>query len=96
MKVTKAPLLLSGLGLAGVVDERSEAQRTAPGQLVGKRLGEQLAHSRRVLAGESVEVALDLEQLPQHLDRVAVDVEVVVGALLDTAQRFQLREDLAR
>ena len=36
---------------------------------------------------------LDLERLLEHRQRVAVDVEVVVGALLDAAQRLQLRQD---
>ena len=35
------------------------------------------------LAGEPLEVGLDLERALQHRQRVAVDVEVVVGALFD-------------
>jgi hypothetical protein len=46
------------------------------------------------LAGVSVEVALDLEQVGEHFERVPMDVEVVVGVLADPAQPVELREHL--
>ena len=48
------------------------------------------ATSSAAVAGVVVEVGLDLEPAAQHLDRVRVDVEVVVGALADPAQRLEL------
>ena len=42
-----ALVLLAGRGLAGVVEDRAEAQRVAAGELVGERLGEQGARRRR-------------------------------------------------
>ena len=79
--------------LADVVQEGAEAQRRAAAHLVGERLGEQLPRLRGALAGEPVEVGLDLERPLQHRQGVAVDVEVVVGPLLDPAQRLQLGQD---
>jgi hypothetical protein len=76
--------------LAAVVDQRPEAQGAATGQAVAERLRQQLPHLPGVLAGKSLQVALDLEQLAQYLDRVPVDVEVVVGSLLDSAQSLEL------
>ncbi len=48
-----------------------------------------------MLAGESLQVALDLEQLAQDLDRVPVDVEVMVGSLLDPTQSLELGQHLS-
>ena len=45
------------------------------------------------LAREAIEVVLDLQRVLQHGERVAVDVEMVVGALLDSLQRLQLGQD---
>ena len=82
--------------LAEVVEQRAEAQRLAAGQLVGERLGEQLPRLLGPLAREALEVGLDLEQPLEHRQRVAVDVEVVVGALLDPAQRLELGQQRRR
>ena len=71
--------------LADVVQERSEPQCLATGQLVRKRLVQCGAQPARGLC-------LQLDQVLHHLDRVAVDVEVVVMALLDVMQIGQLRE----
>ncbi len=73
--------------------ERAEAQRRAAAHLVGERLGEQGRELLRPLAAETVQVGLDLERAFEHRHRVAVDVEVMVGALLDPAQRLQLGQD---
>ena len=75
------------------MEEGAEAQRRAAGHLVGERLVEQRPRLRGALAGEAVEVGLDLERVLEHRQRVAVDVEVVVGALLDAAQRLELGQD---
>ena len=79
--------------LADVVQDGAEAQRGAAGHLVGERLVEQRPHLLDSLAGEAAEVGLDLERALEHRQRVAVDVEVVVGALLDVAQRGELGQD---
>ena len=50
------------------------------------------AHRRRGVAAERRRgrVALERDDRVEHLERVAVDVEVVVDALLDPAQRVEL------
>ena len=88
-----AAALAAGRRLADVVEDRAEAQRRAPGHLVGERLVEQRPGLRGALAGEAIEVRLDLERALQHRQRVAVDVEVVVGPLLDAAQVGELGQD---
>ncbi len=88
-----AAALAAGRGLADVVQDGAEAQRGAPGHVVGQRLLEQRPRLRGALAGEAVEVRLDGQRLLEHRQRVAVDVEVVVGPLLDVAQLGELGED---
>ena len=80
------------LRLAEVVDQGGAAQRIAPGELVGERLGEQLANVGGRGAHERLQIALDLDQPRQHLHGVPVDVEVVVRVLLDAAKRLELRQ----
>jgi hypothetical protein len=89
----EAVLLGAGGRLADVVHERAEAQRRAAAHLVGERLGEERLQLLRPLAPEPPQVRLDRERLLEHRHRVPVDVEVVVGALFDPAQRLQLRQD---
>ena len=84
-----APALGGGLGR--VVQEGGEAHAAAAGQLVGQRLGEQLAHRVRVLP-QLRRARLEAGDGLEHLERVAVDVAVVEDVLLDAAQRPQLRE----
>jgi hypothetical protein len=74
------------------VDQGSEAQRPTPGEVVGERFRQQRCHVGGPLTREALQVALDLEQLREHGEGVSVHVEVVVGALLDSAQRLQLGE----
>ena len=81
----------SGHRLADVVEQGAEAKPGAPRQLVGERLAEQRADLVGAVAGEALEVALDLEQFVEHLDRVVVDVEVVVGVLVDAAEVARAR-----
>ena len=88
-----AALLAARRRLADVVEEGAEAKRGAPGHLVGEGLGEQLRDLAGALAGEALQVGLDLQRVPEHREGVAVDVEVVVGALPDAAQRLQLGQD---
>ena len=80
--------------LGDVVEEGAEAQRGGAVHLVGERLGE---HRGGLLgavdADVTGQVGLDRERAPQHLERVPVDVEVVVGALADALRRLQLGED---
>ena len=70
----------------------AEPQRVPAGELVAERLVEQRPHLGRRVAGVAVEVGLDLEQVGQHLERVAVDVQMVVGVLADAAQCLELRQ----
>ena len=88
-----AALLAARRRLADVVEEGAEAQRGAAGHLVGQGLGEQLRGLACALAGEALQVGLDLERVLEDGERVAVDVEVVVGSLPDPAQRLQLGQD---
>ena len=83
-----------GRGLRGIVQQRAEAQGEAAVEVVGERLGEQPAHRVRVLGAEHGRgVRLDGERLLEHLDRVVVDVGVVVAVLRDALQRRELGED---
>jgi hypothetical protein len=75
------------------VEEGAEAQRRAAGHLVGQGLGEKLADFGGALAGETAEVALDLERVLEDRERVPVHVEMMVGALPNLAQGLQLRQD---
>jgi hypothetical protein len=83
------------LRLGGVVQERREAQPAAARELVGERLGEQRGHRGRLRPAEADggRVGLHRHDGVQHLERVAEHVGVVVRALLDAAQRLQLRQD---
>ena len=72
-----------GGGLADVVEKRAEAERLAARELVRERLVQHLAQ----LAGG---LALELDQPLQHLERVPVDVEVVVVALLHVVEVGEL------
>jgi hypothetical protein len=79
------------LRLGRVVQQRREAQPAPAGQLVGERLGQQRAHRLGQLGAEhGGRVALERDGLLEHLERVAVDVAVVVGVLPDPAQRGEL------
>ena len=92
-----AVALPPGRGLAEVVQEGAEAKRLAAGQLVGERLGQQRLELRRPASPQTrPRSRLDLEQALEDRERVAVDVEVVVGVLLDAAQGLQLGEDRRR
>ena len=73
------------------MQQRAEAQRAAAREVVGERLGEQRGHRPGVLLAEDRRgVALERDGRLEHLERVAVDVAVVVAVLLDPAQRRQL------
>ena len=74
-----------GGGLADVVQERAEAERLPACELVGERLVEDLAQL-------ALDLPLQLDQALQHLERVPVDVLVVVVALLDVVELGQLWE----
>ena len=83
-------------GLGDVVQQRAEAQREAAVDLVGERLGEQRRDGRgvgRPDAEHRGRVGLERDRLLEHLERVGVDVGVVVAVLLDAAQRVQLGQD---
>jgi hypothetical protein len=75
------------------VQERTEAQRASAGQAVGQRLGEQRAGRRReLLPHRRGRIRLEGDRGAEHLERVPVDVAVVVVALLHAAQCGDLRE----
>ena len=84
---------LAGERLRRVVQEGAEPKRGAAGHLVGERLGEQVCDRAGTLAREPLQVALDLEQVREHGDRVVVDVEVVVGRLADPVEGIELGQD---
>ena len=78
--------------LGGVVQQRAEAQRLAPRQVVGERLGQQRRDRRLGVARPAP--ARGRARARSRASSTAsvwlVDVEVVVVALLDAAQRGQL------
>ena len=81
------------LRLGDVVQERAEAQRVAARHLVGERRASSVADRLRVLGAERLRrVALEGDGAVEHLEGVVEDVEVVVAALLDAAQRLELRQ----
>ena len=83
-----------GRGLGDVVEEGAEAQGDGAVHLVGERLGEVGGGLVGALgADEARQVGLDLQRVLEHLERVAVHVEVVVGALFDALRPLQLGED---
>src|SRR5829696_4661782 len=82
--------------LAEVVNDGTEAQRSSSRQLVGERLVQELRDLGSAFAGEALEVGFDLQQLAQHFDGVAVDVEVMIRILFNAAQGLQLRQHRAR
>ena len=78
-------------GLPMSCSERAEAQRLAARELVAERLGQHAAHARGVRRRTARRGAVStLDLLAEHLERVVVDVEVVVVALLDAVERGQL------
>jgi hypothetical protein len=81
----------AGHGLGDVVHQRSEAQREAAGHVVGERLVKQRANrgGARTIK-HAARVALELEQLTEYLQGVSADIEVVVAALADPAERVEL------
>ena len=80
--------------LADVVQQRAEAQRLGAGELVAERLGQDPLDARGLLGAEQLRQPLLQLDLPgQHLERVVVDVEVVVVALLDPVEGGQLGQD---
>ena len=72
------------------MQQRGEAHRVPAGEVVAERLGQQRAHRAGVLAEPGCAVRLQGGHRVEHLERVAVDVEVVEDVLLDAAQRGQL------
>ena len=82
-----------GLRLGDVVQERSEAQRLPPRELVGQRLVQEPGNRRRVRAEPLLGMPRQLDRRGEHQLRVLVHVEVVVLALLDAAHPAELRQD---
>ena len=82
-------------GLAMSCSSAPKRSAAAPGELVGQRLGQQRADRRgeRLVAQRRRGIALEVDAGLQDLERVAVHVAVVVGVLLDPAQRRQLGQD---
>ena len=85
-----------GRRLADVVQQGAEAQRAAARDLVRQRLGQQLGHLGRGVAGVPRQVGLDLEQVLEHRERVVVHVEVVVGGLRHPPELLELGQDHPR
>ena len=82
-------------GLAMSCSSAPKRSAAAAGQLVGQRLGQQGADRRgeRLVAQRRRGIALEVDAGLQDLERVAVHVAVVVGVLLDSAQRRELGQD---
>ena len=95
MKVTRPPGSTSLVArLPDVVQQRAEAQRLGAGELVAERPGQHPLDARGLPGAEHLRQALLQLDLPgQHLERVVVDVEVVVVALLDPVEGGQLGQD---
>ena len=94
MNVTRpSPVTSRVCGLGDVVQQRREPQRLA-------RASARWPAARRAASTTSpapspptpAAVALELDRRAEHRLRVVVDVEVVIGALLDSAQPRELRE----
>ena len=81
--------------LAGVVQERAEPQRLPARQPSASGRAARPRPPRRASPNTARRVRLQLQQPLEHLERVAPHVEVVVGVLLDSLQRVQLRQQLA-
>src|SRR6201747_1076562 len=73
--------------LADVVKEGTEAQGGAAAPLIGERLRQQRRDVVGASAGEAAEIPLDLQRVLEHGERVAVDVEVVIGSLFRSEER---------
>ena len=84
----------AGERLGGVVQQRAPAQRLAACELVRERLGQQRRDRLSELGGaeNGGRIGLQRDRALEHLERVAVDVAVVVAALLYAAQGIQLRQ----
>ena len=87
-----APLGADRVGerLGDVVQQRAEAQRLPAGELVGQRLVQHRRQRRGLLTEDGRRIALEVDRRLQRGERVAVDIEVVVIALLQAAQRVEL------
>ncbi len=70
-----------------------EAQCLRAGELVAQRLVQHAAQARGVGAEQLVQPILHADLLGQHLERVVVDVEVVVVALVHAVEGCQLGQD---
>jgi hypothetical protein len=87
----------AGEGLGRIVQERTPAQRLTAGEPVGERLHQQRGQLCPMLCIENPDrVGLQGDRAVEHLERVAVDVEMVKAALLYPAQRLQLRQHRGR
>ena len=91
-----ARALRARLGLAQVVEERAETHRLPRVSSSASGSARKAVDLGREVAREPLHVALEAEPLPQHLQRVAEDVEVVVRVLDDTAERLQLGKHRSR
>ena len=80
-------------GLGDVVKQRPKTQRLPASELVRERLAQEPAHRPRLLAEHGGRLLLQLDHARQHRKRVLVDVQMVVGALLDLMERAQLGQD---
>src|SRR5665809_168104 len=74
--------------LGDVVQQSGEAEALAAGHLVGQWPREDLADRGPVVSEDLAEPPLELDLVSEHVDRVAVDIEMVELALLDPPERF--------
>jgi hypothetical protein len=88
--------------LGGIMQKRTPAKRLAAGQLIGKRLLEQptnlrtMALERAYMKGAAGLFPGQCDRLSEDLDRVVVDIEMVVAILLHTPERIELGEHDSR
>jgi len=83
----------SGARLGQIMEQRSEPHSLASGELIGQRLSEDRADLGRQFREQRVRIRGQGDRALQHVKRVIVDIEMVVVALLYSAQRQQLGQD---
>ena len=80
--------------LAGVVQQRSQAQGLPARELVRQRTVQLRADALSQRTEHGVRLTLDLDEPLEHLERVPPHVKVVVRVLLHSLQAVQLREQM--
>ncbi len=80
----------AGEWFGDVMYQSAEPQRLAARELVGQRLVEDLPQAGPEFAERGAGIVRNVDRRLERRERVLIDVEVVVVALLETTQRVQL------